>query len=73
VSEQVGRSGVLWILQTIAGPLVLGLALLYATFQYRSRRRSGELTSLKQGIALAVPVIAAAALLVFLMTIPGSR
>ena len=66
-------SGVLWLLQTIAGPIVLGLALLYATFQYRRRRRSGELTSLRHGLAVAVPVIVAAALLVFLLSIPGSR
>jgi hypothetical protein len=31
--------GVLWFLQIVLGPLILGLALLYGTFQWRRRRR----------------------------------
>ena len=66
-------SGILWALQIIVGPLILGIALVYATFQYRRRRRLGELKSTGQIIGLAVPVIIAVALLTVLMMIPGSQ
>ena len=32
-------SGVLWLLQIILGPIILGIALAYGTFQWRRRRR----------------------------------
>jgi predicted PurR-regulated permease PerM len=66
-------SGMLWALQVIVGPLVLGIALAYATFRYRRRRRLGETHSTREIITLAVPVIIAVALLTILMMIPGSQ
>ena len=66
-------SGILWALQIVIGPLILGLALVYATFQYRRRRRLGELKSTGQIVALVVPVVIAVALLTLLLMIPGSQ
>jgi predicted PurR-regulated permease PerM len=66
-------SGILWALQVIVGPLILGLALAYATFQYRRRRRLGETHSTREIVTLAVPVVIAVALLTILMMIPGSQ
>ena len=66
-------SGTLWALQVIVGPLILGIALAYATFRYRRRRRLGETHSTREIITLAVPVVIAVALLTFLMMIPGSQ
>ena len=66
-------SGILWALQVIVGPLILGIALAYATFRYRRRRRLGETHSTREIITLAVPVVIAVALLTFLMMIPGSQ
>jgi hypothetical protein len=65
--------GILWALQVIVGPLVLGLALAYGTFQYRRRRRQGELNSAGQIVTLALPVVIAVALFTMLMMIPGSQ
>jgi hypothetical protein len=65
--------GVLWLMQVIVGPIVLALALAYATFQYRRRRGLGEMRSPRQIVLVAVPVIAAVALLTFLLMIPGSQ
>ncbi len=66
-------SGMLWALQVIAGPIILGIALAYATFRYRSRRRLGEMNSTREMVTLAVPVIIAVALFTILMMIPGSE
>ena len=66
-------SGILWALQIVVGPLILGIALVYATFQYRRRRRQGELKSTGQIVILAVPVVIAVALLTLLLMIPGSQ
>ena len=65
--------GILWALQVIVGPLVLGIALAYGAFQYRRRRRQGELNSAGQIAAVAVPVVMAVALFTVLMMIPGSQ
>ena len=65
--------GILWALQVIVGPLVLGLALAYGTFQYRRRWRQGELNSAGQIVTLALPVVIAVALFTMLMMIPGSQ
>jgi hypothetical protein len=65
--------GILWALQVIVGPLVLGIALAYGAFQYRRRRRQGELKSAGQVVALALPVVIAVALFTMLMMIPGSQ
>lgn len=65
--------GILWALQVIVGPLVLGLALAYGAFHYRRRRRQGELKSAGQIAAVAVPVVIVVALFTFLMMIPGSQ
>lgn len=68
-------SGVLWALQVIVGPLVLGAALVYATFQFRRRRHlqgEGNYTT-REMMTYAIPVVAAVALLTFLLMIPGSR
>jgi len=66
-------SGLLWALQIIIGPIILGLALAYATFRYRRRRRLGETHSTREIVTLAVPVVIAVALLTVLMMIPGSQ
>jgi predicted PurR-regulated permease PerM len=65
--------GILWALQVIVGPLVLGIALAYGAFQYRRRRRQGELNSAGQIVAVALPVVIAVALFTFVMMIPGSQ
>jgi len=66
-------SGLLWALQVIVGPIILGIALVYATFRYRRRRRLGETHSTREVITLALPVVVAVALLTILMMIPGSQ
>jgi hypothetical protein len=71
-------SGILWALQIVVGPLILGIALVYAVFHYRRGRRlqgegaGGPRTTrdmMIYGLLVAVAVI----LLAFLMLIPGSR
>jgi uncharacterized membrane protein YidH (DUF202 family) len=68
-------SGILWALQIIVGPLVLGLALAYGAFQWRRRRRlQGEGNYTAREIAtIAIPVVIAVVLLTVLMMIPGSQ
>jgi hypothetical protein len=66
-------SGILWALQIVVGPLILGIALAYATFKYYRRRRLGETHSTREIVMLAVPVVIAVALLTILMMIPGSQ
>ena len=68
-------SGILWALQVVVGPLVLGIALAYAAFQWRRRRRlQGEGNYTTREIAtIAIPVVVAVALLTILMMIPGSQ
>jgi predicted PurR-regulated permease PerM len=66
-------SGILWALQVIVGPIILGIALAYATFRYRRRRRLGETHSTREVVMLAVPVIIAVAFVTFLLMIPGSQ
>ena len=66
-------SGMLWALQIIVGPLVLAAALAYGTFQYRRRRRLGELQSTRQIVMLAVPVVIAVTRLTIRLMSPGSQ
>jgi hypothetical protein len=68
-------SGTIWALQVIVGPLVLGIALAYAGFQWRRRRRlqgEGNYTA-GEIVTIGLPVLVAVALLTFLMMIPGSQ
>jgi heme/copper-type cytochrome/quinol oxidase subunit 2 len=68
-------SGILWALQIIVGPIILGLALLYAIFHYRRRGRlQGESNSSGRDIVVyGLPVVIAILLFAFLMLIPGSQ
>lgn len=68
-------AGILWSLQIIGGPIVLGLALAYAAFQWRRRRKlQGESSyTAREVITVALPVVIAVALFTFLMMIPGSQ
>ena len=67
-------SGILWVLQVVIGPIILGIALVYATFRYRRRRRLGELNfSAREIVTLVLPVVIAVALFTLLMMIPGSQ
>jgi hypothetical protein len=68
-------SGILWALQIIVGPIVLGLALAYGAFQWRRRRRlqgEGNYTT-REIVTFGLPVLVALAFLTFLMLIPGSQ
>ena len=70
-----GASGILWALQIIVGPIVLGIALVYGTFQWRRRRRlqgEGNYTA-REIVTIGLPVVIAVALFTFLMMIPGSQ
>ena len=71
-------SGTLWALQIVIGPLILGVALVYAVFHYRrSRRLQGEGVggprTTRDMMIYGLPVAIAVVLLAFLMLIPGSR
>ena len=68
-------SGFLWSLQIVLGPIVLGIALAYAAFQWRRRRRlqGEENYTVREIVTIALPVVIAVALLTFLMMIPGSQ
>ena len=68
-------AGILWALQIIVGPLVLGLALAYGAFQWRRRRRlqgEGRYT-MREIVTMGLPAILAVVLLTFLLMIPGSQ
>ena len=71
-------AGVLWALQIVVGPIILGIALAYAALHYRrSRRLQGEGASrggqtTRDKIVYGLPLAIAVALLVFVMLIPGS-
>ena len=68
-------SGVLWLLQIILGPVILGLALAYGTFQWRRRRRlqgEGNYTT-REVLMLALPVLLGVIIFTALMMIPGSQ
>jgi hypothetical protein len=68
-------SGVLWLLQIILGPIILGIALAYGTFQWRRRRRlqgEGNYTT-REVVMLALPVVIGVVLFTVLMMIPGSQ
>ena len=68
-------TGVFWLLQVVLGPLILGLALAYAAFQWRRRRRlqgEGSYTS-GEVIKLALPVVIGVVIFTVLMMIPGSQ
>jgi hypothetical protein len=68
-------SGILWALQIVVGPIILGLALAYGMFQWRRRRRlqgEGNYTT-REIVMMGLPAIAAVALLTILMMIPGSQ
>jgi uncharacterized membrane protein YidH (DUF202 family) len=67
--------GVLWFLQIVLGPLILGLALLYGTFQWRRRRRlqgEGNYTT-REVVMIALPVVIGVVIFTVLMMIPGSQ
>ena len=67
--------GVLWFLQIVLGPLILGLALLYGTFQWRQRRRlqgEGNYTT-RDVVMIALPVVIGVVIFTALMMIPGSQ
>jgi hypothetical protein len=67
--------GVLWFLQIVLGPLILGLALLYGTFQWRRRRRlqgEGNYTT-REVVMIALPVVIGVVIFTALMMIPGSQ
>jgi heme/copper-type cytochrome/quinol oxidase subunit 2 len=68
-------SGVLWMLQIVVGPIVLGLALAYAAFQWRRRRRlQGESNyTTREVMMLALPVVVGVVVFTALMMIPGSQ
>ena len=68
-------SGILWALQVVVGPIILGLALLYGMSQWRRRRRlqgEGNYTT-REIVTIALPVVVAVALFTILMMIPGSQ
>jgi hypothetical protein len=68
-------SGVLWLLQIVLGPLILGIALAYGTFQWRRRRRlqgEGNYTT-REVLMLALPVAIGVIIFTALMMIPGSQ
>jgi uncharacterized membrane protein YidH (DUF202 family) len=67
--------GVLWFLQIVLGPLILGLALLYGTFQWRRRRRlqgEGNYTT-REVVMIALPVVIGVVIFTALMMLPGSQ
>jgi uncharacterized membrane protein YidH (DUF202 family) len=68
-------AGILWFLQIVAGPIILGLAIAYAAFQWRRRRRmQGEGSySTRDVVMLALPVVIGVVLFTVLMMIPGSE
>jgi hypothetical protein len=68
-------SGVLWLLQIVVGPLILGIALAYGGFQWRRRRlRQGEGNyTTREIVMLALPVVIGVVLFTVLMMIPGSQ
>ncbi len=68
-------SGVLWLLQIILGPIILGIALAYGAFQWRRRRRlQGEgIYTTREVVMLALPVVIGVVLFTVLMMIPGSQ
>ena len=67
-------SGVLWALQIVVGPIILGLALLYGVSQWRRRRLQGEGNyTTRAVVTIVLPVVVAVALFTFLMMIPGSE
>ena len=68
-------SGVLWLLQIILGPIILGIALAYGAFQWRRRRRlqgEGNYTT-REVVMLALPVVIGVVLFTVLLLIPGSE
>ena len=71
-------SGILWGLQIVVGPIILGIALVYAALHYRRTRRlqgegsAGPRTT-RDMMIFGLPVVIAVLLLAFLMLIPGSR
>ena len=68
-------SGILWSLQVILGPLVLGIALAYGALQWRRRRKlqgEGNYTT-REIVMIGLPAVIAVALLTILMMIPGSQ
>ena len=67
-------AGILWALQIVVGPIVLGIALAYGAFQWRRRRLQGQGKYTARDIAtIAVPVVVAVVLFTVLMMIPGSQ
>ena len=71
-------SGILAALQIIVGPIILGLALAYAAFHYRRRRKlQGEGTggprTTRDMVIYGLPVVIAVAVITMLLMIPGSR
>jgi hypothetical protein len=68
-------TGILWFLQIVLGPIILGLALAYAALHWRRRRRlqgEGSYTT-REVMMLALPVVIGIVLFTFLMMIPGSE
>jgi hypothetical protein len=71
-------SGILWALQIVVGPLILGIALVYAASHYRRSRRlqgegAGGPRTTRDMLVYGLPVAIAVVLLAFVMLIPGSR
>jgi hypothetical protein len=68
-------TGVLWLLQIVLGPLILGLALAYAALQWRRRRRLQGEGNYSSGevVKLAVPIVIGVVIFTVLMMIPGSQ
>ncbi len=68
-------TGVLWLLQIVLGPIILGLALAYGVLQWRRGRRlqgEGKYTT-REVVMVAVPVVIGVVIFTILMLIPGSE